>query len=508
MALQEYGPSGPTQVKDMDAAGTGLSNEAAAFVAAHCSPFTNPRDMPVPPKVPDPRNTQPTETMFIWGHFDIPGIPDSGNTSSGQLIVTSADPLAPVPIKWASGTAQAEDTTNWCTPMNVARSYEGVGLHKVVSQMRSLGQRSKSYRIVGHGLKVWVSRNTNVSRGTIEAGQFQQTACINAIPSDPAARRINNAKVFATWYNNPGQSVKGFQATAAATSCLAALRRSIEGAKEQEVGFLSADEGCTVRWTDSDEYDFQPTFDRGYAVNMKAGSPDAPQSYIDWQTVNFTGTNEEYTTNRIKAAPTCSTNTTLVSPWNDINSVGVLSFTDNTSGFVAPASASNDNWYMTADQVSTNYLDWEGRSLHPYYTSSEAQFTKGLFADVQGLDVSQTLTVQVCWHVEYIPNNFEPWAVMDSPVDPQFDEIAAMVRNSRAFPVVVKGHSFFSSLKRAMGKAVTFAGKIFSGFGGTVGGLMTASGDPRLMALGAGMTAVHGAMERKRRARELADTLD
>lgn len=515
----EYGPSGPTAVKDIDGSAVGISNEAAAFIGANASPFTNPRDFPCPAKVPDPRNTMNTETMFLWGHFDIPTV--AVGTSGEQLITTSADPLAPVPIKWATGSD--DSTATWCTPNFLARQYEANGMSDLVYKMRELGARSKSYRVVGHGLKVWVSRNTNLSRGNLEAGQFEPAASSNT--SQPDGLSAYRGFYLSQWgqsncFNSP---TYGYQTTALTTGNIYRLRQCIESSKDQELGFLAADEGATVRWTDTNQFAFNPTKDRGvvmcHNMGFPAGTALCHTSYeaIDYSALGGLPTGFVAGTSTM-FHPTFKSENLNTNTWNvavpatsnqylDLNKLGTYASYGYDSGFygvpnTAPATtastfmyynASGEKLGSTAASDLTPYLN--------YVQSADLQFNRGLYVDCSGLDTTQILTVQVCWHIEYVPRTIEPWTAQPSPVDMSFDNLSALVRDRRAFPIVVKGHSFFSSLRKAFSKAANAFGKIFATVAPLAQSALASVPDPRAQAAAVGIGAAGGliqAFSRKR----------
>jgi len=300
------------------------------------------------------------------------------------------------------------------------------------------------------------------------------------------------------------------------TSAISAHRNSIRNGKEQEMGFLAADEGCTVRWTDTNDFQFQPTYQRslcypngtnygdvGYgkfepaALNTATGVPNNPNEAWGYPT------GPEY---RIVAGDYIDP----IGLWtfhDDIKEVSSLwqnrNFVTNTyytPPAIVPGSESVRNFFYAPGDG--NCLAMNSTDFTNYLANPAIQFDKGLYADISGLDISQVLTVQVCWHIEYTPLNTESWSGESSPVDMNYDMIAAMARDRHAFPIVVKGHSFFSSLKRALGKAANFAGKVFASAGQTVGGALMSTGDPRLMAVGSGLSIVGGMFAAKRKRQE------
>jgi hypothetical protein len=515
MQGMEYGPSGPTQIKDINPAGTGLTDVAAAFIAANASPFTNPRDMPTLAKVPDPRNTQNTKTMYIWAHFDIPTISMSG--AGQQIVMTAADPLAPIPITWAN-TGVNGTSASRMNPNKHARRYEEANMHQMVYQQRELGRRAKSYRVVGHGLKVWCSKNTSISRGNIEAGQFTCAESKNivvdnlgltqAVAVEPSGTVVGSTLTGTEMWNNaPGLSQDlGWQATALQTANITNLRHSILNAKDQDIGFLAADEGATVRWTDSNNFEFQPSVDRGCIYPNAYTYPQL--GLYPWSTVNYALPTDMGTALQSKFAPSFAVGLELAPPegggatginsFNDVNALGTIIrcspdstgvnsayYTPWITRVVAADRIPQINYYAFGDNNDpTKEFKETDPFFYNYVTDPNKQFNKGLFVDVQGVDTTQTLTVQVCWHVEYIPTSQEPWDSQPSPVDTSYEILSTLLRDRRAFPIVVKGHSFFSSLRKAFAKAGQLFQRGVGAMAPIASSILSSIPDPRAQAAG------------------------
>lgn len=499
----EYGPSGPTAVKDIDPAGLGLSAAGAAFIAANCSPFTNPRDMPEPAKVPDPRNTQNTESMFVWGHFDIASVVDPMGYNS-QIIASNPDFLAPLPVTWMTGSGDVAATR--MSPDVHARLYEMAGLHDLVHMQHELGRRAKSYRIVGHGLKVWPSKNSTVSRGNIEAGQFSFENARNFTKTSP-----NSYVGLPFWSNAPGTDASlGAQAMFMQTRDVQAWRTMLGGCKEQEIGFLAADEGATIRWTDSNDFRFNPAVNR--AIIFPHEMTYGPSGYKA-QSIGYSNSDGTPQVNANNAFAFNGTPSALgligvaTTFYGDINRLGTtkrISGGTSNVGFYTTATGESTATVRAFKMIGGNTItgvETNDQSVISYCQNPDLQFNKGLFADISGLDAGQTMTVQVCWHIEYVPNGQEPWGGDQSPVDMQYEQLAAICRNRLAFPIVVKGHSFFSSLKKAFGKAVGAIGKIFQTGMPIAQGLLSSIPDPRAQAAALGLgtvSSIYSAFKRPR----------
>ncbi len=518
-----YGPSGPTEVKDINPIGTGLSPAAAAFIAANASPFTNPRDMPTLPKVPDPRNTQNTDTMFIWANVDFPVLsPDisnySGKPGGNQLIASCADPLAPVPLTWMGGEG-VDDSTTRMTPSTWARLYEVHGLDELVAQQHMLADRSKSYRVVGHGLKVWVSDTVTGAQGNISAGQFDFGDARNYTPSDPSSWAQPMQ-----WNDAPGVlNDRGAHGMFLQNRDLAKWRSMIGQSKNEEMGFLSSNEGATVRWTDNNNFEFQPTMHRMcmYPLAVTYGV----NGYRKFEVLNFIPTGEVYNeavSYRI-TPPTNgwttgdSTTSTEEINFNDLNRLAcVKRHTGGTTGsnkmevmqyYYQPAGYNNPSGTSSVSYACVNNRDstlvpYTSSTMTPYFTDPNLSFNKGLYADISGCQPGQIVTVQVVWHIEYVPKGTEPWTGDPSPVDTQFESLAAMLRSREAFPIVVKGHSFFSSLRKAFSRALNATGKIFSQTAPMVQQVLSAIPDPRAQAISFGLSGAERIYQALKRTRD------
>lgn len=469
--------------------------------------------------------------MFIWEHFDIPTV------SGDQLIITSADPLAPVPIKWCN--ANSDSTSAFYSPNTLARDYEVNGLADMVYKMRKLGIESKQYRVVGHGLKVWVSKSTTIARGNIEAGQYDIALATNTNQTNTNyVGRGSANKWYAYDCTTSNDPTVGPQMTAMVTGNINRLRGAIESAKDQEIGFLAADEGATVRWTDTNNWQFQPTFDRGVCFMHNQGWPQSLQpSYTTFQPIGWLRTDLngmlrpqadvptvakagdiltfQPTLNENTSTSAIITTSDTASPgamYYDLNKLGCIVTRTNNPAPTATAAGIASTWGLfqapngaTGDislkYYNANYEKLDSTGMTNYFQNPDKQFNKGLYVDVSGVDSSQVLTVQVCWHIEYVPKNTEPWSGEASPVDTNFETLDALARNRLAFPIVVKGHSFFSSLKKAFSKAVEAASKIFSTAAPIAQGLLSSIPDPRAQAAAMGLggaMAVHDAFKRPR----------
>lgn len=100
---------------------------------------------------------------------------------------------------------------------------------------------------------------------------------------------------------------------------------------------------------------------------------------------------------------------------------------------------------------------------------------------VEGLQPGQQVTLQMSWHLECEPKRGSAIASTASPVDAGFNTtIMPMLGDRLAFPIVVKGHSFFSKLGSAIRGAAKTVGSILSTGSKVASGL---SADPRVQAI-------------------------
>lgn len=496
----EYGLSGPTEVKDISVP-AGLTPESAAFLAAYTSPFSNPRDMPCPPKVPDPRFTRPTMTKHLWAHFEVPidiGAPAMGVTTSNFVVSTSADPFAPLPIHFTSTDATGEIPANTMTPMSWGIQYAEAGLEKLVYQIEELAQEASEYRIVGHGLKVWCNTMDVNEQGSLEAGQFNyaDTEFFN-----PYNTRTTSMNPSFRWGNNPGVNGNAkWHGTALTSSSATCMRKCIDNAKTEEIGFLTAREGATVRWTDKNNFAMQKVKQRSA---LYPGADKYPQQGNQMYTNPFITGNGEFVSQGSYAAHPELWGAKFMPPGNfmqdyhqafnyDLACIQKVGY----NGAITPGMPSSwdqrdvQNFIDITGAHQTSYnvyyynksqlkidpnppIGFDGGDLDmaTYYQDEDKNFNTGLYVQGSKLEASSTITVQVVWHVEYVPKGTESFECNDSPVDRAFDEIAAIAKNRLAFPIVVKGHSFWSNLKKALAKGLSIAHRIV----GSSEGLLTAA---------------------------------
>lgn len=480
--------SGPSAKRYLSNAGTGLSPAGASFISANCSPFSPPHEIVTgPPKVPDPRHHERSCTAYLWDTFQLPV------TSTGQIVYMNADPLAPLPIAWAvNSTNPNPSTTPALNPRDWAVLYEQNGLSELVSNIKALAENSSRHRVVGCGLKAWVTKDASIqSRGIIEAGQFRVSKARFRSPIPGVALRSTGQEI--------SYSHTGAFGTALNYPYADYMRSSIDGARDREMfGMLPADEGVTLRWTDSNNFEYQDSAYRSLIVPTKVGYSNGYMPYASVFNFVTDGTSTGGFAGRVQHDATASpgvgtgvfqdttpeetaqaiANTYYLMP-TDVPSNPTL-LTSSTSklgcifrnGTINPsASAPSITTPCTLGYTGNINFACADASNFPGAYSFEAQpamkwaddnanFGNALFADISGVDIGQYIQIQVVWHIEYIPTFNALDKGVPSPVDMNYEELAVIASDPVAFPVVVKGHSFFKSLIRGIKQAATGAARV------------------------------------------------
>lgn len=399
------------------------------------------------------------------------------NANGDQIICLNADPLAPLPVVWGAdpiSSTQLRDPGYW------ASQYENAGLADMISKVKALAENSSQHRIVGCGLKVWVSRDaTTVSLGTIEGGQFKVSR----------TRFRGNAAVTRRSGATFDYKKTGLYGTALNYPTVLNLRSSIESAKNQRLGFLPAEEGCTVRWTDSNDFNYVDTQYRSLIAPSKTFYTNGYVPFIATHNFPISGSgaysvpgyagrilHDADTSNPEEGAPMLNTFYFVPITYDQPDGLGQATLaSQGTSrlGFFRRAPGQNNAgslndylgvaqnqgaWYASAD--ASQFPDVKFYEENMDWSSDEANFANSLYADVSGVAAGSKLTVQVVWHVEYIPTYQALDTGIPSPVDTNFDTLAVMAGDDVSFPVVVKGHSFFKSLLRGLRQAANGASRI------------------------------------------------
>lgn len=542
--------------------GTNLSVAAASFVAANGSPFTSVDDMiPEGVRVVDPETTERTCTTTIHARMNIPVCAFEDNSEGRLLLIMSADPLCQMPlwmsrkitestgdlkasyvsggttiatgagsILWNEPQGSDAGTTSMCDSASWGQTWDRFGLSDMFAQTYELGQISMKHRIVGCAMRANVGVDTTLSRGSIEAGQFNWS---DTRYIDPAAAYVPDAaqdsKAQAMWLANfregnafcgPAtpviQEFKEQKGIASLLKCNAynVGERVIYSARTQDYGTLDADKGASVRWTDSNNFKFQKTYNRnivlpdrqsysnGVVTNIGAKTSSGGTLVLDPAANNGSNT---YESGEIYAM-NCNASRTDndATNWKGVNysayangaSAGKLAYLKHTP--------TNDGWWTgtllcAADTTQTIELTAGTQSYvsggNVTYSAGDAGkealgtqtfepfFDKGMYINITGVAPTQWVNVEVVWHVEYQPKSWAMTRGIYPPVDLQFDMLASMLGDPKQFPIVVQGNSFFTSLWRGLKRAASTAVRI----AGTAGNLISTYGgdlDPRLRLVG------------------------
>lgn len=538
--------SGPSAKSDMDHTKTGLSEATASFVAANASPFTNPDNLISDgARVPDPSTTQRTCSTTIYTSIQIPVIPNAWDanytgpastaTSGKQFIIVNANPLGVfAPVQWAmretfsntlgtgadetyfgigpSATSAAKQVTR-TDPLSWAKIYDYFEQGDLISKLHTLAQQSSRHRIVGCAVKVNTGTDNTMNRGQIEAGQFEidQTRSAGSNVAPPVApNKTPTANGF--WYgwdvmdNTAGVSTRGVTtglgqwATRMYTCDYNSMKMALSQARNQNRGILKAEDGASVRWTDSNNFQFQRTLNKCCMVPEL----DYYANGYDGEGVQF----EETPASSVEDIFIVNCNVARASSTIVGGTKGrvcvkrrpIKCYNNGTTDFYGNEYFCADNTQRTligngyAISISGGNLEHDKTTLLSQVDSAAEDFDRGLYIDVTGVSPNQLLNVEVQWIVEYIPKVYSLDEGRHPPVDINFPAIQAMVNDPNSYPIVVKGNSFFSSLWHGIKAAAEGVGKLLKGtssvaamipdpraqafakFGGAGGELLTGGG--------------------------------
>jgi len=457
--------SGPSAKRYLSNAGTGLSDAGASFIAANCSPFSPPNEFVTgPPKVPDARNRIETGTTYIYSTMQIP-IQADGN----QMILVNANPLSPLPIAWARETTQliySEEPIQW------AQAYSAYGLGQFLSQTKALADASQSHRIVGCAVKARITDPTNAhsARGQVEGGQFDVASTRYTTPT-------NATSVARSTIDNSSLGAFG---SAWNSAVYATMKRSIQNSISHSHGFGDVQEGIAVRWTDKNQFKFVPTiysnviapsatfFTNGFApfqpisnASAVAGETGTPQWDQTLGTYNVDATAIRNTFYAIPPTINVAWFADGGAPQQAVGTSDVLyCFQNNWSGTTLPngiGSRVGSNLVGSIHRYgnfdTTRYPLTNGSEQTIKWTDSEQNFGDGLYIDITGCSNTQTCVLEVVWHVEYVPKMAALDYGLASPVDLNYDALAAIAGDETSFPVVTQSDGFFKSLQRGMSDA-------------------------------------------------------
>lgn len=418
------------------------------FMQIYGSPFTKPSELGGGRAVvPDPACRRDTSSAYLYQYFNL-----YGNTDGKVTLATYSNPLMPLPFIPHGNvkTALPIPTVGVANPMDAwVQTLDALNCENFICQCQSLRNESMKLRPVGHGAKLWVSQQAGgASSGVIEANQIQ-----NAQTPDLATR------TGVTGYqHNFGVSDYALQGCS--------QDQLIEELNAHQLGNMTqireAEQGVTIRWTDPDKFDMIDLSSTAQLFIVTDQAADAIWGVYSGITLY------------------------VRKPALDINGApytGKIAWLSNHQ-----STAPTPHQIFTTSGI--NY------SAAPCGTSaaSVSAYSKEVVCgiEVSGLAPGQQVTVQMVWHIEYIPNPCSTAAATPSYVDPGFDSvILPLLADHTAFPIVVKGHSFFKKLQHALKKATGFMGRLLTG----ASQILSHHPDPRFQAAGLGAGFIGGAME-------------
>jgi len=552
-------------------AGTNLSAASASFMAANGSPFTSVDSMiQQGVRVVDPETTERTCTTTITARLNIPVVPAS-TTEGKLLLIMSADPLAQLPL-WVSRTYN-ETTTNPSTsvsadaviwnesigsgtgtssltdPQSWGQTYDLIGLDDFFAQTTDLGNMSLKHRVVGCAMRANVGVDTSIARGSIEAGQFNWTDTrYKANEAGYVATGLASKSKSGWWQalyqpNSLTMSPEALPALQAlsqqkglgnliTSNAYQTGQRVIRSARTQDYGTLDADKGASVRWTDSNDFKFQKTYNRNVVVPDREYYPNGVTTFSDYSNGVPLENNESSTTAltdyyalNCNSYRTNQGDTIFAGRHDNQFRTGISRSKLATKKYTYKSLATNSDTrhqgslYLAADN-STNVELLNGQLVFAGSRPTEAGvdvqqtvgeadraalgvvdfesfFDKGLYINIEGVSTAQYVTVEMVYHIEYMPKSWALTRGVYPPIDLQFDMLASMLGDPKQFPIVVQGHSFFSSLWRGIKRAADTAAELAGG----VGSAISAAGgaiDPRLALLGGALSGGANVYKRMR----------
>jgi hypothetical protein len=390
-----------------------------------------------------------------------------------------ADPLAPLPVVWSAAATAVDINTR--DPKFWAEEYEKAGASDLFSKLKALAENSSRHRIVGCGLKAWVSKTTTQQqRGHIEAGLFKV--------SRSRFRSANGTTIVGRGTANYEYANTGVFGTALNHPTYRNMMSSIEQAKSQHMGLLPSEDGVTLRWVDANNFEYVDTVYRSLVAPSKTAYTNGYVPFIATHNTvtstdgqgGFAGRvlhdvntdpNEEAIgpTSTFYFVPTTFDNvSTGATGENPSGGPTIKSQGTSRLGYFMRSTAANtagglgaSQEYCIADASNfPNRLASENVMGPMFWADDKQNFSNGLYADIQGIEANQQITIQVVWHVEYIPTHQALDYGLPSPVDMNFESLSVMAGDETSFPVVVKGHSFFKSLARGLRQAANGAARV------------------------------------------------
>lgn len=543
-------------------AGTTLSPASASFMAANGSPFTSVDNMiQQGVRVVDPETTERTCTTTLTARLNIPVV--QANSNEGKLLVImSADPLSQMPL-WVSRTFNEttsnpntvsadsvifnEDTgsgtgkSSLTDPVSWGQTYDFIGLDDFFAQTTDLGNMSLKHRVVGCALRANVGVDTSIARGSIEAGQFNWSDTrYKANEAGFVAFSLPSKSKSGWWQalyqpNNLTTSPEALPALTAlsqqkglgnlmTSNAYSTGERVIRSARTQDYGTLDADKGASVRWTDSNDFKFQKTYNRNIVMPDREFYPNGDTSWATAdQALGYPAENNEAALDSLREyyilncnAYRANVDTPFAGRHDNAFRSGITRSKLATKRYVYKSPSTDGTarqqgcLYLAADknvniELTNGSLTFAGS--RPAETGTdlvqtvgevdrealgvvnfEPFFDKGLYINIEGVSTAQYVTVEMVYHIEYMPKSWALTRGIYPPVDLQFDMLCSMLGDPKQFPIVVQGHSFFSSLWRGLKRAADTAASI----AGAAGSVITSAGgavDPRLALLGGALSS-------------------
>jgi hypothetical protein len=486
----------------------------------------------------------------MYANFQIPVVPDTYNsaftapgadaTTGRQFITVSANPLgAGIPIRWTKHTNSTwasalpgatgdlcyynlRDPANWataatgaqtrgisiCDPLSWAQMYDEAGLGDLVSKIYTFGQLSNKHRIVGCALKTNIGADTTLARGQIEAGQYELSEVkknrVNGLRATPTDVAFNGMWAYmdvqpatSTIADTRGQI--GDLHALIMNNDYATHKQVIWPARNDSHGVMLAADGACVRWTDSNNFKFYPTVNKCLMVpdidfydngeegeNVVAEDTNVAYTVSDptYLNCNIQRRHRSFGTGAQKGSINCiaqnfqtTTSSPQYSQW----------LTADRTQRVVYGSALQPTYYSGTNGPFS--LEPEKAAMIGSINSPDGDFDRGLYVDITGVNPYQVINIEVQWFIEYIPKVYSLTIGRNPPIDMNFPAIQAMVQDNKTYPIVVKGHSFFSSLWHAVKRGAEGAGKLLSG----TSKLASLIPDPRAQAF-AGIASTGGGM--------------
>lgn len=399
--------------------GVRLTRSSASFLQAHCSPFTNPSAFPGGRAVvPDPAFQDDSFSsrliLRVTGECD----------SDGRFFVsTIGNPFVNLPFMFTGldekctqgfGSTSGHQRPGYRVS-GMAHNYPDITAF--LSRLQLLSRECASFRIVGHGLKVWVADDVGAGKaGNVRGGSFEPSVTEmlgdldTNFPGSSAGQPFGSPAhwSFLLGGSNTGDySVDG-------------MIRAHHAGSVADPTWFPASQGTTVRWCADPTISYPCECDIPF-YSGTFGFPNNRGSAVVGVKLPNLGRDGN------------SLYSCISSSWHDGTG-------DVDTQMCMPYDISDTGTDSSVVPYTNNGLKL---SLVP---STRNPSPDGCYAVVEGCEANTTVTMQMVWHLECVPNQLAPCPAMKSAVDPNWNIIATMAMDKEAFPKVVKGHSFFKKL--------------------------------------------------------------